>query len=152
MSRSGYSDDLDVLDLGRWRAIIRSATKGKRGQAFFKALVEALDAMPVKELISSDLQDDSGCMCTLGALAAHRGVPLETLDTYDYSQLGETFNIAHQLAQEVIYENDEGSWCCETPENRWHRMRTWAAKQISADLTAEGYDANGSPVSAEEGR
>ena len=34
MSRAGYSDDLDPLDFGRWRARVRSATYGKRGQEF----------------------------------------------------------------------------------------------------------------------
>lgn len=35
------------------------------------------------------------------------------------------------LAQEVMYENDEGGWRPnETPEERWARVRNWAAKQI----------------------
>jgi hypothetical protein len=131
MSRSNYSDDGDPLDLGRWRAIIASATRGKRGQAFFREALAALDAMPDKKLVKGDLQDDAGCVCTLGAVAAHRGVDLETLDTYDYDELGKTFNIAHQLAQEVMYENDEGSWGNETPERRWERMRAWIVKQLS---------------------
>lgn len=134
MSRSGYSNDLDVLDLGRWRAIIASASRGKRGQAFFRDLLAALDAMPDRRLIASDIIDDSGCMCALGALAANKGVPPESLDAYDYESLGKTFDIAHQLAQEVMYENDEGQYPRETPEGRWHRIRAWAVSQIKVTL------------------
>jgi hypothetical protein len=143
MSRAGYSDDLDPLDLGRWRAQVASAIRGKRGQAFFRQLIEALDAMPEKRLVTGDLQDDSGCVCTLGALAKHKGADLEQLDTYDYDDLGQRFNIAHQLAQEVMFENDEhgtwanvdGAWVKETPEMRWQRMRKWAEKQLKDHLT-----------------
>ena len=46
MSRHGYSDDCD----NEWRAImwsgaVKSAIKGKRGQAFLKELLAALDAL-----------------------------------------------------------------------------------------------------------
>lgn len=68
MSRAGYSDDLDPLDLGRWRAQVLSALRGKRGQAFLRDLIAALDAMPEKRLVSGDLQDETGCVCALGAL------------------------------------------------------------------------------------
>lgn len=132
MSRSGYNNEGDDLEIGRWRGLIASATRGKRGQAFFRELLAALDAMPDKKLVKGDLQDDQGCVCTLGAAAAAKGVDLSTLDTYDYQKLGETFDIAHQLAQEVMYENDEGSWSNETPERRWERMRKWIASQIAA--------------------
>lgn len=133
MSRSGYSDDLDPLDLGRWRGQVKSAIRGKRGQQFFRELIVALDAMPEKKLVRGDLEDESGCVCALGALGKHRSVPLDLLDTYDYDQLGQTFDIAHQLAQEVMFENDEGTWQRETPEERWQRMRDWAAKHLRAD-------------------
>jgi len=129
VSRSGYSDDLDVLQLGRWRGIIRSASKGQRGQAFFRSLVEALDAMPDKRLGKDDMVDDSGCMCSLAALAKHRGSDPDRLNPYDYKSLGQEFNIAHQLAREVMYHNDQGTWKRETPEDRWLRMRNWAAEQ-----------------------
>lgn len=128
MSRSGYSDDLGPLALGRWRAIIASATRGKRGQQFFRDLVAALDAMPEKRLVSSKLETDDGAVCALGALGRHRGVDLASVDTYDWEQLGKTFNVAEQLAQEVMFENDE-SWS-DTPEQRWRHIRAWAERQI----------------------
>lgn len=60
MSRSGYGDgdDFDPLAVGRWRAQVRSATRGKRGQAFLKGILEALDAMPEKRLVRSVLVND----------------------------------------------------------------------------------------------
>lgn len=43
MSRSGYSDDCDHIEL--WRAAVDAAVSGKRGQAFLRELLGALDAM-----------------------------------------------------------------------------------------------------------
>jgi hypothetical protein len=57
MSRSGYSDDCeDVLAWGRWRGRVASAIRGKRGQAFLKELLAALDALPEKRLVANDLK------------------------------------------------------------------------------------------------
>lgn len=57
MSRSGYSDDYDGdnWDLIRWRGAVTSAIRGKRGQAFLREALAALDAMPEKQLIAGDL-------------------------------------------------------------------------------------------------
>lgn len=128
MSRSGYTDDYDDdLQAGRWRAVVASATRGKRGQRFFRDLVAALDALPKKELIQGHLEKE-GSVCALGALGKHRGVNLSELDTHDWDQLGEAFDVARQLAQEVMYENDDG-WS-NNPEGRWEHVRDWAARQI----------------------
>jgi hypothetical protein len=118
-----------------WRGVIASATRGKRGQVFFRELVTALDAMPVKRLVAGELETAEGEVCTLGALAKARGADLEPDDTYDYGKLSDTFNIAEQLAQETMWINDEGApprWprVDETPEERWTRVRKWAASQI----------------------
>ncbi len=140
MARHGYIDDCDFEDNlvhGRWRAQVRSATLGKRGQSFFRALVAALDAMPEKRLIEGELENQEGAVCALGALGKARGVDLSAIDTEDYEALGATFDIAHQLAQEVMYANDE-AWVPSgggvvvhiTPEQRWEQVRRWAAKQI----------------------
>lgn len=57
MSRSGYSDDIDdPLALGRWRAQVRSATRGKRGQKLLRDLLAALDAMSEKRLVTDTLE------------------------------------------------------------------------------------------------
>lgn len=131
MSRHGYSDDLDVLDLGRWRGQVASAIRGKRGQAFLRALIEALDAMPVKELGSDDMVDADGCACALAALDKHRGGDPENLDPHDWESLGSEFNIAPQLAQEVMYINDE-CWPRNDKAKRWQEVRSWAADRLSA--------------------
>lgn len=135
MSRCGYSDELDPLDLGRWRAQVKSAIRGKRGQAFLRDLIAALDAMPEKALVSGELQDESGCVCALGALGTKRGVDLTNLDTYDYDQLGDTFDIAHQLAQEVMWINDQWEYRA-SPERRWQVVRNWAATNLQSSQGA----------------
>lgn len=60
MSRSGYHDDMkDPLAYGRWRAQVKSATRGKRGQKLLKDMLSALDAMPEKRLVSGALEISS---------------------------------------------------------------------------------------------
>lgn len=56
MSRSGYTDDGWDDESAQWAAIryagaLKSAVRGKKGQAFLRELLAALDAMPVKRLI-----------------------------------------------------------------------------------------------------
>jgi len=139
MSRSGYSEDYDGWDfpelaMGRWRGVVLSATRGKRGQAFLKDLLAALDAMPEKRLIADDLERN-GEFCTIGALGHKRGVDMSKLDPDDYDSVAATFGIASPLAQEVVFMNDEG-FHCKTPEERWHKMRNWVASQIKPDTAS----------------
>lgn len=128
MSRSGYNEDYDnQWGLICWRGMVASASRGKRGQQFFRDLVAALDAMPEHKLVKGDLETSSGAVCALGALGKAKGVNLHEVDTYDYPTLGGIFNIAECLAQETMYENDEADWRGdETDEHRWERMRKWA--------------------------
>lgn len=134
MSRSGYSDDYDydgdILSLGRWRAQVASAIRGKRGQAFLREMVEALDAMPVKRLIVAELQQADGEVCAIGSVGVKRGLDMSGIDPDDPPSVAAAFGIAHQLVAEIEYENDEAVWSKETPEQRWQRMRDWAARQI----------------------
>lgn len=129
MSRSGYSEELDQWDLIKWRGQVASAIRGKRGQQFLLDLLEALDAMPEKKLIRNELRDESGCVCALGALGAKRAVDIDSMDADDYDALAKSFGIAHQIAREVMFENDECNWQ-ETPEVRWQRMRAWALSHV----------------------
>jgi hypothetical protein len=137
MSRSGYTEDCDNDgSLAMWRGVVASATRGKRGQRFFHDLVAALDALPIKRLVANELETEEGEVCALGALGKVKGVDMQDDDlTYDYPRLGAAFNIAEQLAQEVMFQNDEAApWRphhqTETPEERWTRVRKWAAEQI----------------------
>lgn len=143
MSRSGYIDfdptDRDeMLTLGRWRGIIASAIRGKRGQRMLRDLRAALEALPERKLVTNRLVEDDGCVCTLGALAKARGVDLSAADdAYDQDgdaeelgvTLGEVFDVAPQLAQEVMYWNDEAYWSL-TPERRWKAMHDWICENI----------------------
>ena len=129
--RCGYTDDDDNGSFAMWRGQVASAIRGKRGQAFLRDLIAALDAMPEKELIAHELRKD-GAVCALGCLGAARGVALEDIDPEDHETLSETFNIAHQLVQEVEWVNDEsgGYWKTDTPAKRWQRVRDWAAQNL----------------------
>jgi hypothetical protein len=133
MSRSGYSDDMDdYLAFGRWRAQVRSATRGKRGQAFLKELATAMDAMPDKVLIANELISAEGDCCTIGVVCKARGLDVRKVDVDSPEDVGALVGIAKQLAAEIEYENDEG-WYNETPQERWVRMRKWVDSQIIKD-------------------
>jgi hypothetical protein len=109
MSRSGYSDDYgddDPLALGRYRAQVNSAIRGKRGQALLRELLAALDAMPEKRLVAGELEAD-GQFCALGVVGQARGLNLASIDTYDLDSLAPQFNIAEQLAREIMWVNDD---------------------------------------------
>lgn len=136
MSRSGYTDDPE--NVAMWRGMVASATRGKRGQAFFRALLEALDAMPQKRLIAHELEQN-GEVCAIGALGRVRGVDMSQIDPECPEQVAPVFNIAECLAQEVVYMNDEwyglrhfdgARYVDVTPEMRWDLMRRWVAQQI----------------------
>lgn len=133
MSRSGYNEDGDdQWSLIMWRGQVASAIRGKRGQAFLRELVEALDAMPEKTLIAHELHK-AGAVCAIGSVGAKRGVDMEKLDPDDYDSIAAAFGIARQLVQEIEFMNDEYEWHGnDTPEKRWQRMRDWAANQLKS--------------------
>jgi hypothetical protein len=132
MSRSGYNDDVDNWALIRWRGAVTSAIKGKRGQQLLREMAEAMDAMPVKELIAHELVQD-GAYCALGVVGAKRGIELAEYDPEDTKHVASALNIAEPLAREITYINDEdGPYCRrETPAERWIRVRAWVEQQIS---------------------
>jgi hypothetical protein len=129
MSRSGYSDDCEHVEL--WRGAVVRATKGYRGQHLLKKLRAALDAMPSKRLIRDEIANGSGDVCAFGALDP-AAPAYDGDDGYYHSrQLAKHFGIAPALAAEVVFMNDE--WFTsqrETPEERWSRMRAWVDEQI----------------------
>ena len=131
MSRSGYGDG-DGTDSWYqicWRGAVNSAIRGKRGQNFLNELLQALDDMPNKELITDELVRN-GSYCTLGVIGAKRGLDLEAIDYEDSEKVAEAFNIANALVCEIEYMNDEGVWYDETPAERWIRMRNWIENKI----------------------
>lgn len=130
MSRSGYNDGCEGTWAGIcWRGAVASATRGKRGQAFFKELLTALDDMPVKELIREELEY-KGQFCTLGVIGHARGMDMSKICPYEPNDVALEFNIAEALAAEIAFMNDEYGYSKETPQARWDRMRTWVECQI----------------------
>jgi hypothetical protein len=130
MSRSNYSDELDPLELGRWRGAVLSAIRGKRGQRMLGELLSALSTMPVKELIADDLVTEDGKVCALGALGAKRKLDMTTVEPTDPEEVGALFDIPPALAAEIEYENDECGHPDETPAERWTRMRKWVRARL----------------------
>lgn len=135
MSRSGYSDDCDGAELNMWRGAVNQAIKGKRGQAFLRETLAALDAMPGKRLTVDSLHEPAtGEFCTLGAVGAARAMDLKPLEYSEREGIAKAFGIAEALAAEIMFENDEAFWGgfgkVESPEARWLRMRTWVQKHI----------------------
>ncbi len=155
MSRSGYTDyDDGDYPVALYRGTVASATRGKRGQRFYKDLLAALDDMPVKELHAAVFDDpEDGRVCALGALARVKGINTTKFcpeDDYAAHVLATKFDVADCLTRETIYINDEGSWTrnirlnyghlhgeynatVEEPADlRWQRVRNWVAKQIAS--------------------
>lgn len=141
MSRSGYTDDMDdPLAHGRWRAAVNSAFRGKRGQAFLREILEALDALPEKRLTANSLVRDDGCACTLGAVALKRGIDTSAFRLPDdadecevedtFQNIGGLFGIADAMAREIMYENDDGGSPDETDEQRFARMRRYVEHRL----------------------
>lgn len=129
MSRHGYSEDGYDDAESQWATI--------RWNGQLKALVEALDAMPVKRLVTRKLEDGAD-VCALGALGRHRGIDMkpfefdedENDDTeFNQERLGDAFGVARQIICDVMFENDDGRHYA-SPEDRWEKMRRWAVSKI----------------------
>ena len=144
MSRSGYSDDCSGTELTLWRGAVDSAIRGKRGQKLLRELAAAMDAMPVKELISGELQAD-GAYCALGVVGAARGLSMAGVNVEDRDAVAKLFNIAPALAAEVMFENDDDyGWRDQpTPAARWTRMRAWVESNIARSAPPQGDSALG---------
>jgi len=128
MSRSGYSDEGDNIEL--WRGAVANALRGKRGQAFLREMIAALDALSEKKLCTSYLVDGPN-VCALGAVGLRRGIDMKPADATS-DDLATMFGIARAMAAEITYLNDEAYWDV-TPERRWQIMRDWAKKNIKED-------------------
>jgi hypothetical protein len=134
MSRSGYSDDgdFDNWSLICYRGALAKVISGKKGQAFLKEMLAALDAMPEKRLIAEELVvngdgTDSvgrpaaivgadelvslhamGDVCALGAVGKVRALDMSKVDPHDPPSVAHLFDINEKLASEIAYVNDEG--------------------------------------------
>jgi hypothetical protein len=129
MSRSGYSDDCEHLEL--YRQAVERAIHGKRGQEFLRELIAALDALPEKILIQGELVDDKGRCCAIGAVCKARGLNFPQIDYEDPYSVARVIGVARSMAAEIAYMNDEWESCSETPADRWSRMRRWAVNNLN---------------------
>lgn len=150
MSRTGWTDG-DDSDNANWHAImtagaIKSAIRGKRGQAFLRDLAEALDAMPEKRLADGLLVDQDGCKCALGVLGAHRGLDLQALqpdmphpESFDWDQeaIAAAFGVAGSLTNQIQWINDgKFAWGVDADKDqklRWQYVRNWVAENLRDD-------------------
>jgi hypothetical protein len=134
MSRSGYSDEIeDNWPLICWRGAVRSALKGRRGQAFLREMAAALDALPQKLLIADDLEKGEA-VCAIGAVGRARGMDMLSIDPENREEVAQAFGIAPALAAEIVYLNDEAGPYKETLEDRFWRMRKWVESNLRQPL------------------
>lgn len=142
MSRSGYVDDLEPLELGRWRGRVASAIRGKRGQALLRDILAGMDALPEKVLILGELRNQEGDCCAMGAACLKRGVDTVDIDPAAPEEVAAALDVADCLAQEVAAVNDDWGGRDETPAQRFERVRAWVEKQLRAGgPSAAGSDA-----------
>ena len=142
MTRHGF-DYLFGNELNQWNLAITSACRGRRGQKFFRDLIDALDAMPTKVLQAGHLQGLDGRVCALGAVYQHRKIPMPemfvSLDDPDdmAAKHSRLLDIAKALAAQVQYTNDEEGPDGEGDAMRWIRVRKWAESQLIPEPTGE---------------
>ncbi len=131
MSRSGYTDDYDTeWQLIMWRGAVKSAIRGKRGQAFLKEMLTALDALPEPQLIDGYLEFH-GQVCAVGSVGVQRGIDMSKIDAHDPYSVAKAFGIARAMAAEIEFINDDDyGWRKETPEQRFQRVRSWVVSKI----------------------
>ena len=134
MSRSGYYDGGDdYWAIIRWRGAVRSALRGRRGQAFLREMLAAMDALPQPRLIVGELVNEAGECCAIGSIALSRGVDVSELDPEEREHVASVFGIARAMTQEIAYLNDEAGSCKETPEERFARMRRWVESKLEGE-------------------
>lgn len=147
MSRSGYTDDYDMENwsFNMWRGAVTSALRGKRGQSFLIEMLTALEALPVKRLVSEELVETDWVsfshwgeypvesVCAIGAVGKKRGRidDMRKIDPEDYYSVSHMFGIAQAMAQEIVWINDEGGNYQETPEERYVRVHGWVRRHIT---------------------
>lgn len=138
MSRSGWSEDWEPdsrEDQWAWirmRGAVNSAVKGKKGQAFLKDALEALEALPEKKLIKGEFVTPQGEVCLMGAVCLKRGIDVSNVDPDDdnhHKYVSELLGIAESLVQEVEFENDQALGYV-TPEHRYNYMHSWITQRL----------------------
>jgi hypothetical protein len=136
VSRSGYSDDGgEGSTIWLYRQAVERSLGGKRGQAFLREMVVALDALPSKRLEVGALVSRDG-YCALGAVGLQREIEMVEDAEIDRDTAAKMFGIAPAMAAEIMYMNDEHEWDPETPEQRHARIRRWAVANLAVGAKA----------------
>jgi len=135
MSRSGYSDDGDNINL--YRGNVKRALRSKRGQTFLRELAAQMDAMPEKVLIADELVNEAGGYCTLGVVCKARNLDVSKIIYDDPQSVADALGINYMMAAEIVYMNDEYTYSPEPPAARWERMRKWVSENLAAQTPNE---------------
>ena len=133
MSRHGYVDDCCDFEMNLYRGRVARTIKGRRGQSFLRELAAAMDSMPEKILIAEELINSDGDCCAIGVVCKSRGLDVAGVDPQAPEQVAGIVDISETMAREIEFENDDGSYYDETPEQRWHRMRAWVQRHLITD-------------------
>lgn len=139
--RSGYCEDYDdefpgALNL--YRQAVNRALTGKRGQAFLREMLVALDALPEKRLVAEELQDTATReVCAIGSVGRMRGMDMSRLDPENAFEIVSKFGIAETMVREIEFINDDDFGydhrSSNTPEDRFVRVRKWVESQIKTE-------------------
>ena len=136
MGRHGYCNDYDCWDsddqihMINYRGAVKSALRGRRGQAFLQEMLEAMYALPSRELIAGELVRE-GSACALGSVALKRGMDVSHLDLDDYTAVAKAFGISEAMAREIMFVNDEGgAWTTMTDAARFEHVRRWIEGEL----------------------
>lgn len=151
MSRFDFDNDEGTeASYELWRANVKRALKGRRGQKALREMREALLALPVKRLIEGSLcdlgPDGEASFCAVGAYAlykrqqngesaesaTHELARLDTGEEYELPTVEEGVDqgLRRTLAYELAMKNDETFGDC-TPEQRYTRYLAWVESQIA---------------------
>lgn len=141
MSRSGYSDGCYGWDLIRWRGAVKKAIRGKRGQAFLREMLVALDALPEKKLVAGHLATPAGEVCAIGSVLVRRGVDTSEIDVEDWEQVAQKAGISEALVREIEHVNDE-AWdyhqiMNDPDEYRFAKVRHWVVSQLQENTDGQ---------------
>ena len=128
--RLNYSDNEEYPgQFALWQANCQRSLRGRRGQASLRALKAALLALPEKRLIAHEIQDDTGAVCAVGALAKQQQRNLVTSDPDETVKLGEQCGLPHLVAWKVVEENDI-TLDAVTAEQRYDQMLRWIEEHL----------------------
>ena len=132
-----------------WQANVERHLQGAQGQKILHELRDALLALPERKLINGRLADEQGHVCAVGALAVHRGKPVEEvaalikpderwgeIDAYDAEcrtmDLGKEIGLKEVMSITLAAKNDD-VWFAptnETDEARFERVLKWVESRI----------------------